>query len=60
VLESLRADKQCGLVTARVRLNGDELGGWPWKIDEYENVMRWINSASGVKFIIDYRTAVGI
>jgi hypothetical protein len=59
-LEFLRINKANGIITARIRLNHLELNEWPAKIAEYENVMRWTNSGSKIKFVIDYRTAVGI
>jgi hypothetical protein len=43
-------------VRARVCLQELPLTWWPGKIEEYENVMRWINAESKTKFVIDYQT----
>lgn len=58
VLENVQVFTEMGqkAVRARVCLPELPLSWWPGKIEEYESVMRWINSTSKTKFMIDYRT----
>ena len=55
ILEALVVDTTNGLVTAKVCLPRLDFSEWPNRIAEYENVMRWVNSASATKFTVAYR-----
>ena len=52
---ALVVDTTNGLVTAKVCLPRLDFSEWPNRIAEYENVMRWVNSASATKFTVAYR-----
>jgi hypothetical protein len=58
VLADLRIDSQNRVVTAEVCLPEVEKGvwGWPGRIAEYRDVLGWVNTTPGVKFVIDYTT----
>lgn len=58
VLSELRVDSQRKTVTATVCLPEVEKGvsGWPGRIAEYSDVLRWVNSTPGVVFEIDFTT----
>jgi hypothetical protein len=47
-------------VKATVRLQEVPIKGWAPRMAEYETVMAWINTASDVKFRIDYRSEAGL
>jgi hypothetical protein len=55
VLESIRVSQQNRIVTARVCLPRLDFEKWPKRIAEYENVMRWVNSSSFTKLIVEYQ-----
>lgn len=54
VLESIKIVPSSNIVTARICLPRLAYDGWPKRIAEYENVMRWVNFASRAKFVVDY------
>jgi hypothetical protein len=58
VLEDLGIyqDGEHRVVRARVCLQEVPLKYWASKVEEYEDVMRWINANSETQFTIDYRT----
>jgi hypothetical protein len=62
VLSDLRIDVQKKVVTAEVSLPEVEKGvfGWPGRIAEYIDVLNWINTTPGVKFVIDYKTRANL
>lgn len=56
VLQSIEVDKAEAVVTANVCLLELPTSWWPYKIEEYESVLAWINGASEARFAIDYRS----
>jgi hypothetical protein len=58
VLEDLTITMINGIASVRatVCLPLVELQYWPAKIQEYEDVMKWLNTASRARFSIDYKT----
>jgi hypothetical protein len=60
VLESLTIDPAKNTVSAKMCLPEMRIKYWPKKIAEIESTLRWINSESTTKFLIDYRSSAGI
>ncbi|OFW08849.1 MAG: hypothetical protein A3G20_00680 [Acidobacteria bacterium RIFCSPLOWO2_12_FULL_59_11] len=58
ILEDLKVNNENGqtTVSATVCLPLVPLEYWPAKIQEYEGVMHWLNSASQARFVIDYKS----
>jgi hypothetical protein len=51
----IRREGDHDIVKATVCLPELPLSWWPSKIEEYEDVLRWINSQSKTEFVIDYQ-----
>jgi hypothetical protein len=60
VLTSIVIEPQKELVKATVCLPPERCSDWPFMIAELENVTKWINRRSDVKFIVDYSTEGGL
>lgn len=60
ILSSLDVIPQEQAVHAEVCLREVPLAGWPFRIAEYDSVTRWINTASDMKFHIDYLSRLGL
>lgn len=56
VLASVTVRPQIPRVDAEVCLREVPVKGWPGRIAEYESVVRWINTKSNTRFVIDYRS----
>ncbi|MGA8368245.1 MAG: hypothetical protein ACLQMT_02710 [Candidatus Acidiferrales bacterium] len=53
---NIRSEGNHDVAEASVCLQEVPLKWWPSKIEEYEDVMRWINAKSKTQFVIDYQT----
>jgi hypothetical protein len=51
----IRREGDHDVVKATVCLPELPIAWWPSKIEEYEDVLRWINSQSKTEFVIDYQ-----
>ena len=60
ILTGVHIDESSGNVQAVVDLRALPQTWWPYKIEEYEGVMAWINDVSDKKFVIEYESNIGL